>query len=148
MPVKWATMPSTRCCSREENCPFTLLRNGSGARIDRIKCEASPPAPSRMSGRPSRYALICRYGRPGKPTSRSESGLSPAKRGLYNIIARLSDALNIWLAFKRTTFNVWAFCKAARSPLLSCQAHFLEPRCYISLSYEAKDHSRSLLRLT
>jgi hypothetical protein len=68
-----------------------------------------------MSGRPPRYALTCRYGRPGKPTSQSEAGRSPAKRDLYTIVTSLSNALNIWLAFKRTTFNVCALCMAART---------------------------------
>jgi len=68
-----------------------------------------------MSGRSPRYALTCRYGRPDKPTAQSEAGRSPAKRDLYTIATSLYDALNIWLAFKRTTFNVCAFCMAART---------------------------------
>jgi len=106
------------------------------AESSRIFPPRRPPAPapsrgwvgglSRMSGRPPRYALTCRYGRPDKPTSQSEVGRSPAKRDLYTMVTSLSDALNIRLAFKRTTFNVCAFCMAARtgSPLLSCQVHF------------------------
>ena len=66
-------------------------------------------------GRPPRYALTCRYGRPGKPTSQSEVVRGPAKRDLYTIVTSLYDALKIWLAFKRTTFNVCAFCMAARA---------------------------------
>jgi len=68
-----------------------------------------------MSGRSPRYALTCRYGRPDKPTAQSEVGQSPAKRDFYTIVTSLYDALNIWLAFKRTTFNVSAFCMAART---------------------------------
>ncbi|MGA2025831.1 MAG: hypothetical protein ABSH17_02035, partial [Syntrophobacteraceae bacterium] len=69
-----------------------------------------------MSGRPPRYALTYRYGRPGKPTSQCEAGRSPAKRDLYTIVTSPPAALiNIWLAFKRTTFNVCAFCMAART---------------------------------
>jgi hypothetical protein len=116
--------------------------------------KASRPRPvsrvgglSRMSGRPPRYALTCRYWRPGKPSAQSEVGRSPAKRDL-TIVTSLSDALNIWLASKRTTLSVCTVCMAARtgaafaqsavlspqscfpawlrarSPLLSCQAHF------------------------
>ena len=83
---------------------------------------------SRMSGRPPRYALTCRSGRPGKPTSQSEAGRSPAKRDLYTIVTSLSNALNIWLAFKRTTFNVFAFCMAARTvaALIMSGAFFFE----------------------
>jgi hypothetical protein len=52
---------------------------------------------------------------PGKPALQSEVGRSPAKRDVDTIFTSLSDALNIWLAFKRTTFNVCAFCMAART---------------------------------
>ena len=81
-----------------------------------------------MSGRPPRYALTRREGRPGKPTSPGEVGRSPAKRDPYTIVASLSDALNIWLAFKRTTFNVCAFCMAARTvaTLIMSEAFFIE----------------------
>ena|GEM_PF-991145 len=83
---------------------------------------------SRMIGRPPRYALTCRYGRPGKPTSQSEAGRSPAKRCLDTIVTSPSDALNIWLAFKRTRFNVCAFCMAARTVavLIMSGAFFFE----------------------
>ena len=37
------------------------------------------------------------------------------KRELDSIFTSLYDALKIWLAFKRTTFNVCAFCMAARA---------------------------------
>jgi len=81
-----------------------------------------------MNGRPPGYALTCRYGRPGKPTSRCEVGRGPAKLDPYTIVASLSDALNIWLAFKRTTFNVCAFCMAARTvaTLIMSGAFFIE----------------------
>jgi len=81
-----------------------------------------------MSGRPPRYALTRREGMPGKPTSPGEVGRSPAKRDPYTIVASLSDALNIWLAFKRTTFNVCAFCMAARTvaTLIMSGAFFIE----------------------
>ena len=81
-----------------------------------------------MSGRLPRYALTCRYGRPGKLTSQSEVGRSPAKQDLDTIVTLLSDALNIWLAFKRTTFNVCAFCVAARTvaALIMSDAFFFE----------------------
>jgi hypothetical protein len=70
---------------------------------------------SRMSGRPQRYALPRREGRPGKPASQGEAWRSPAKRNLNTIVTSLYDALNIWLAFKPTTFNVCAFWMAART---------------------------------
>ena len=81
-----------------------------------------------MSGRPPRYALTCRYGRAGKPTSQSAVGRSPAKRDLYTIVTSLSDALNVWIAFKRTTFNVCAFCMAERTvaALIMSGAFFFE----------------------
>jgi hypothetical protein len=65
---------------------------------------------------------------PGKPTLQSEVGRSPAKRDLDTIFTSLSDALNIWLAFKRTTFNVCAFCMAARTiaALIMSGAFFFE----------------------
>ncbi|SPJ15086.1 hypothetical protein SBDP2_2130003 [Syntrophobacter sp. SbD2] len=34
---------------------------------------------------------------------------------LYTIVTSLSDSLNIWLAFKRITSNLCAFCTAART---------------------------------
>jgi len=51
-------------------------------------------------------------------TRKRHQGRSPAKRDLYTIVTSLSDGLNIWLAFKRTTFNVCAFCMAARKELI------------------------------
>ncbi|MGA2027335.1 MAG: hypothetical protein ABSH17_09770 [Syntrophobacteraceae bacterium] len=88
--------------------------------------------------------LTCRCGRPGKPTSRSEAGRSPAKRDLYTIAASLSDTLNIWLAFKRTTSNVRAFCMAARTvaALIISGAFFFRVRYYINLSYEGEREMR------
>jgi hypothetical protein len=81
-------------------------------------------------GRPPRYALRRREGRPGKPASQGEAGRSPAKRNLYTIVTSLYDALNIWLAFKRTTFNVCAFCMAAHTvaALIVSGAFFFEQR--------------------
>ena len=78
-------------------------------------------------GRPPRYALTCRYGRPGKPTSQSKAGRGPAKRDLYTIVTSLYDAPDIWLAFKRTTFNVCAFCMAARTVAAFAQPSVLSP---------------------
>jgi len=100
----------------------------------------------RMSGRLPRYALTCRYGRPGKPTSQSEVGQSPAKRDLDAIFTLLSDALNVWLAFKRATFNVCVFCMAARTVAgLSMSGAFFSSK--VLLSYEVMQVRAGLISL-
>ena len=44
-----------------------------------------------------------------------KQGEAPAKRDLDTMVTLLSDAPNICLAFKRTRFNVCAFCMSART---------------------------------
>jgi hypothetical protein len=87
--------------------------------------------------------------RPGKPTSQSEVGRSPAKRDLDTIVTLLSDALNIWLAFKRTTFNVCAFCMAARTvaALIMTGAFFSSKVLYKSIIRGVKNRSEWIIYL-
>jgi hypothetical protein len=129
------------------HCAYLLETASVSAQVD-IRRESSMPdgrgeaSRSRPScaidlfcGRPPRYALTHRAGRPGKPTSQGEVGRSPAKRDLDTIFTLFPDALNIWLAFKRTTFNVCTFCMVARTvaALIMSGAFFSRKMLYKSV---------------
>jgi hypothetical protein len=87
---------------------------------------------------------------PGKPTLQSEAGRSPAKRDLDTIFISLSDALNIWLAFKRTTCNVCAFYMAARTvaALIVSGAFFFEQGIPLTAPSLVIDRSRKASRMS